>query len=145
MIARDCPLLRAPRPGRPRLPAARPGVAAALRRGMGPGLSLVALAVTLAGCTPFPQLDDRLPEDAAALSYPDLVPLDPLLAGIAAPRITPQDEDALNARAARLRARAAALGAQVLPGDTRARMSAGVATGTTTGAPDSAPAAGAAD
>jgi len=70
----------------------------------------LALFLALAACSQFPELDGTIPADLENADYPDLVPLEPLLAR-AAPVIADPVEttEALDARAAALRARANAL------------------------------------
>lgn len=67
---------------------------------------LPALLAVLAACAPFPELDALGPDAAAP---PRLLPIDSLLAEAATPSADPGP--ALAARAARLKARAATLGA----------------------------------
>lgn len=67
------------------------------------------LAATLAGCADAPELSSRISAEARAAPYPTLQPLDPLLTEAALAEITPESEAALQARAARLNRRAAAL------------------------------------
>lgn len=67
-------------------------------------LSLVLCAAALSACAPFPELDAAGPDTATP---PQLLPIDSLLS-----QADPQDSDpgpALAARAARLKARAAAI------------------------------------
>lgn len=66
----------------------------------------VVLLLTV-GCTPFPQLQGSIPKGAETADYPDLVPLDPLLANIK-PKSPDAEQTAntLNARASGLQARA---------------------------------------
>ncbi|MFG6509881.1 hypothetical protein ACGYK6_13045 [Sulfitobacter sp. 1A15333] len=74
-------------------------------------LSTIALLLgvsLLAGCTQFPELDRTITPALEAAPYPDLVPIDPLLAKATAGRIDPaRTEAALTGRAANLEARAA--------------------------------------
>ena len=74
-------------------------------------LSTIALFLgvsLLAGCTQFPALDRTITPELEAAPYPDLVPIDPLLAKATAGRIDPlRTEAALTGRAANLEARAA--------------------------------------
>lgn len=78
---------------------------------MRPALSVLILAVALAGCTRFPELDRAPARVPANAPYPALVPLDPLLAEAEEPGRAETAGPALAARAARLRARASALSA----------------------------------
>lgn len=74
------------------------------------GIALAAtLAVSLAGCTQFPELDRAIPASELQGPYPPLVPVESLLAQTDDPRITETDQAALEARAAALRTRAARL------------------------------------
>jgi len=67
-------------------------------------------ALTLsAGCAQFPDLDRAVPASAQTGPYPKLVPIEGLLAQTEAPRIEEDEDAALDARAAALRARAARL------------------------------------
>ena len=88
------------------------------------------LAAALSSCTQFPELDVSVPPSAEAARYPDLQPLDPLLAreGQLA-QDNAQTEADLEARVAALQARAARLRRQVIDPATRARMRNGVTTG----------------
>jgi hypothetical protein len=76
-------------------------------------LIIPALAVAALGaCGPdVPALDARIGAEARAADFPDLVPLGPLLAGVDAipPREAAPEGESLEARAADLRRRAAAL------------------------------------
>ncbi len=78
-------------------------------------LSFAALlvgAAVLSGCAEFPALDRTITPKMEAADYPDLVPIDPLLAEAKAGRIDPlRTEAELTGRAARLDARASRLGA----------------------------------
>ena len=77
-------------------------------------LSIVALVLggaLLAGCTQFPELDRTITPEMEAADYPDLVPIDPLLAQAEAGRIDPaQTEAELTGRAAGLQSRASRIG-----------------------------------
>jgi hypothetical protein len=84
----------------------------------------IAVAALLAGCADWPDLGDRIEGDAgpAAAGYPDLVPIDTILAS-AVPSEETADGEAravadLEARAERLRLRAAILAMPA--GDTEA-------------------------
>ena len=116
-------------------------------------LPSVALALLMAGCTQFPEIDARVPEAERNAPPPRLIPLAPLLARADAAtlqsRVSPEAGAPLEARAATLSerpvptatartpdaaARLAALSARaealregaVIAQDTRARMDAGV-------------------
>ncbi|MEX1233422.1 MAG: hypothetical protein WEB56_00365 [Roseovarius sp.] len=80
----------------------------------------------LAGCTPFPELSSPASEAALAQPYPDLIPLDGLNTRMETSRITPDTAPAIEARATRLRDRAARLGGPVVDPATRGRMRTGV-------------------
>ena len=82
-----------------------------------------ALLGLLAACAPPADAPDLSRRAAAAGPYPRLLPLEQLLAAPPA-RITPEGDAAAEARAAALRARAAALSGPVLSGDDRARIDA---------------------
>ncbi len=84
-------------------------------------LALLALALT--ACTQFPELDSTITPELEAAEYPDLVPVEPLLAQARAGRVDPQQtEAALLGRVSRLRARAARLRGSVLTGRERQRL-----------------------
>ncbi len=87
-------------------------------------------ALVLAACTQFPQLDETIDPSAEAADFPELVPLEPILAGLEVdPDRHQRTEDALTARADALRARAARLQQDVVDADTRDRMRRGVPQG----------------
>ncbi|OYX45249.1 MAG: hypothetical protein B7Z02_01360 [Rhodobacterales bacterium 32-67-9] len=69
----------------------------------------------LGGCATFPALDSTPEPTVGQAAYPELLPLDELLAGVPPPPAT-DPAAALAARAAALKARAAALRAQDLSG-----------------------------
>ena len=86
--------------------------------------------LALGACTQFPELDETVGPEAEAADYPALVPLEPILAeAAAAPERNAQTEDALEARTAALRARAAGLRQGVVDDETQERMKRGVAGG----------------
>ena len=93
---------------------------------------LCALLLTLpAACTQFPALDSRATPELLASSYPDLVPVEPLLAqagrtGQTGQTSTNQTETALAARVAALQARAARLRGSVLSGPEKQRLAQGM-------------------
>ncbi|APE42982.1 hypothetical protein BOO69_05770 [Sulfitobacter alexandrii] len=81
----------------------------------------------LAACTQFPELDRTVSPELAASEYPDLVPLEPVLAQATAGRVDAGATQAqLEARVARLRARAARLRGSVLTGRERQRLAEGL-------------------
>jgi len=84
----------------------------------------LALFLALAACTQFPELEGTISPDLENADYPDLVPLEPLLAR-AAPAIADPVETtkALDTRVAALRARANALQRRaILDNGTRTRL-----------------------
>ncbi len=89
-------------------------------------IAALGLGAALSGCTPFPQLNKDASEAALAQPYPDLVPLDSLQARLNTTGIAPETAPAIEARIARLKARAAGLRGTVIDSQTRARMKAGV-------------------
>ncbi|WP_322866557.1 hypothetical protein U5922_010385 [Aquicoccus sp. G2-2] len=82
--------------------------------------------VTLAGCTTFPELDGTVPAHLEQAGYPQLVPVEPLLARAETIQITDQTEAGISARVAALRARAARLRGTIVDQPTRARLKGGV-------------------
>ncbi|MCG6902605.1 MAG: hypothetical protein LJE68_07980 [Rhodobacter sp.] len=90
---------------------------------MRPFLCLPVIAALLAGCTSFPQLDSATSLEAKRAPYPKLIPAEGLLAKRGEGRLTPESGEALLARAARLRARAAILRRiQAVDEETRLRI-----------------------
>lgn len=87
--------------------------------------TLMALPV-LTACSTLPDIPP-LPDSGRAA--PALLPMDEMLASVAAPRATDATSDALAARAARLRARANLMRGPVLDPDTRARLAAAIVRG----------------
>lgn len=67
------------------------------------------LAALGAGCATFPDVEAAETPAARAAGYPALMPIDELLAKAADERVSPAEVDAVQARAAALRARAADL------------------------------------
>jgi hypothetical protein len=89
----------------------------------------LALAITLAGCATFPEVD-ALPPEAARPSPPRLVPIDRILTG--AETAAPEGEApgaALTARAEALRARAGRLQGPVTDPALRDRLAAAAGAG----------------
>jgi hypothetical protein len=84
------------------------------------------LCACACACTPLP---DIAPIDSRTSPPPVLVPLDDLLASVAAPRATDAAAAALSARAARLRARASLMRGPVLSPQTREALRAAIARG----------------
>jgi hypothetical protein len=88
------------------------------------------IGLALAGCTQFPELDRTITPEVEAADYPALIPLEPVLAGTTiAPDRGADTEEAVQARAAALRARADRLRGGVVDGETQARMKRGVPRG----------------
>ena len=84
------------------------------------------LIAALAGCAQFPELDAATSATARDAPYPDLIPVEDIMAQVPQDRITPDTASGLSARVAALRARAARLRGSVIDSPTRARMRAGV-------------------
>ena len=79
--------------------------------------------IGLVACAEFPELDGTINPDVAALPYPQLEPLDPVLAAAdATPATAPESIAATKARADALRARAAGLRGPVLDATTQDRL-----------------------
>ncbi|MDX5402768.1 MAG: hypothetical protein LPK02_11230 [Rhodobacterales bacterium] len=72
-------------------------------------------------------MDGRLSEADSAQPYPDLVPVEGLLASAQDPAIRPETQTRLEDRVAALERRAAVLRDSGLDAQTRARMQAGIA------------------
>ena len=85
---------------------------------------LFATILGLSGCDDIPDIGSAQADAARNAPYPDLVPLDALLASApsTAPRITPASITATNDRIAQLRARAARLRGPVVDPATRSQM-----------------------
>lgn len=84
----------------------------------------------LAACSPFPELDETIDAATEAADFPELVPLEPILAEAAAgSNRDPQTKSNLDARAAALRSRAARLRTSVVDEESKARMQRGVPQG----------------
>ncbi|MFV1462992.1 MULTISPECIES: hypothetical protein [unclassified Phaeobacter] len=95
---------------RPQMPATDDERAAWISHGTTMRLTLLTAAVLLCGCARVPELEDRLTPDLRGADYPALVPLEQALT----PETPPAEESkalqqTLEARAARLQARADAL------------------------------------
>jgi hypothetical protein len=85
------------------------------------------LSATLMGCTQFPALDGAITEQGQNAQYPDLIPVETLLALSAPSAVSPeQTASGLNARVTALRNRAARLRGPVVDTNTRRRMQNGV-------------------
>ncbi|MEL7260117.1 MAG: hypothetical protein AAGK69_01990 [Pseudomonadota bacterium] len=85
---------------------------------------MLPLALLIAGCTQFPELDATIPAAVEAAPFPALVPLEPLLAANAAVVEDPQaTTQTLEGRVSALRARASRLQDRpVIDAGTRARL-----------------------
>lgn len=92
----------------------------------------VIIALLLAGCTQFPELDATVDPDLQDAPFPALVPLGPILSrSQELPNIDGSVPDLaanIDARISRLRARAATLRGPVISSASRARMRRGVDT-----------------
>ena len=81
----------------------------------------------LSGCGEYPELNDTVTPQLEASSYPDLVPLGPVLAQASTQGTDPvQAQASAEARVAALRARAARLRGSVLSGAERVRLAEGL-------------------
>lgn len=87
------------------------------------------LTLSLTACTQFPELDRAVTDLGANAEYPDLVPIEPILAQAAAGPTPDQITGSLNARVSVLRARANRLRGRVVDGSTRQRMRTGIPQG----------------
>jgi hypothetical protein len=88
---------------------------------------LVLPLLALGACTQFPALDATITPELEAAPYPDLVPLEPLLARAQAGQSDPVAvRSDLEGRLGRLRARAAGLRGSVLTGRERQRLEEGL-------------------
>ncbi len=83
----------------------------------------LAVATLAAGCATFPELDAAVSPEARRAAYPVLIPTQPVLDRRADVRVTPETGEALERRAANLRARARLLRGSVVDDDTRRRLS----------------------
>lgn len=87
-------------------------------------LTLFALAT---GCTQFPELDSTQTAELDAAAYPDLVPIEPILARAEAPGADPvAEEENVQRRLGGLRARADRLRGSVLSADEKRRLEEGL-------------------
>ncbi|NNE52921.1 MAG: hypothetical protein HKN30_11035 [Sulfitobacter sp.] len=85
------------------------------------------LALILAACTQFPELENTVRPEVQEASYPELIPLEPILATVEASPVDPvQTEAALETRLASLRARANAMRGSVLSSQEKKRLDEGV-------------------
>jgi len=67
------------------------------------------VAALLAACADVPELEGTIPPHLEEAKFPRLVPVEPLLAEAENTQITPETEEDIAARVARLKARAARL------------------------------------
>ncbi len=88
-------------------------------------LVLVFISV-VSSCSDFPELDDAVDSDAHDARYPDLVPIEDIYAGIPEAQIDDETTMDVEARIARLKARAARLRGTVIDSHTRKRLKDGV-------------------
>lgn len=89
-------------------------------------IAVLGLTAALPGCTQFPQLDAAVTDAARTAPYPDLVPLDGLQARLTTSSVAPDTVPTIEARIARLEARADRLRGNVIDDATRERMQSGV-------------------
>ena len=68
---------------------------------------IFSLLLAIPACTEFPELDAKVDAAARAAPYPNLIPVEDIRASVAEQQITPSTSSDVNARAARLKARAA--------------------------------------
>ena len=87
---------------------------------------LILSAFLATACTQFPVIEGRVSDDVRDGPYMDLVPVETLRAGLPETQVTDADITAVEARIARLRARAARLSGAVVDSGTRARMTQGI-------------------
>lgn len=81
----------------------------------------------LAACTQFPELEGTISPEAADAAYPELLPLEPILAQANGSSIDPTAEQgAIQGRVASLRARADRLRGSVLTGQEKRRLEQGL-------------------
>ena len=80
-------------------------------------------------CTRFPELEATISPEVQATPYPNLVPVEPILAAAITPAQTEQTEQSVQSRADALRRRADRLRGRVIDRATRARMANGVTEG----------------
>ena len=87
---------------------------------------VVTLTALLTGCNDFPQLNDGVDDATRDAKYPKLVPVETIQARFNNPLIDEDISPELEARVARLKARANRLRGGVVDQDTRERFKAGV-------------------
>lgn len=83
---------------------------------------LLTLAAILAGCSQFPALEDSVSPAAKNAPFPALVPVEDIQARAAPEAITPETLPGVEARVARLKARASRLRGSVLDRPSRERL-----------------------
>lgn len=89
--------------------------------------ALFAMTLGLGACTQFPELESTQTEQLSRADYPALVPIEPILARAAGPKIDPiAEQEVLNARLAALRARANRMRGSVLTGAEKQRLENGL-------------------
>jgi hypothetical protein len=117
----------------PSIPCTETRAGASSIQQMEPLMRLTALILptlvlaTLMGCTQFPELDGAVSDSGKHADFPDLVPIQPLLAQSRTVGPTHEQTVAgLNARLLALRNRAARLRGSVIDANTRNRMRNGV-------------------
>lgn len=89
-------------------------------------IAISMICAALAACSTFPELDASVSDEVRDAPYPDLVPMASLEQRTTEGRITDATLPDVNARIARLKARAARLRGTVIDAPTRRRMSGGV-------------------
>lgn len=89
-------------------------------------LPIALVACLLSACTTFPELDAATSAETRTAPYPALAPIE-AFATAETGRITPDTTASIQARAAALRARAAAMQGPVTDPATRARLAAAIA------------------
>lgn len=83
--------------------------------------------LVLTGCTQFPELDGTIRPELENAAYPELVPLEPILAAAAPSTLDPVEIEAgLDGRIAGLRARASQMRGTVISDADKKRLDAGV-------------------
>ncbi|MCD1626566.1 MAG: hypothetical protein ACU0B7_05310 [Paracoccaceae bacterium] len=87
---------------------------------------LLASGFGMAACTHFPEMGDRLTQAEENQTFPKLVPVETLLAGVEPENLQPDTKDTLEDRIAALNSRADGLRAAGMDDDTRDRMQRGV-------------------
>lgn len=83
----------------------------------------LAFILMTAGCSTFPELDERETREDRAADFPELSPIESLTNSGTVSRIDPEDEVIFEARIANLKARAAKLKGSVIGPNARNRLS----------------------